>query len=231
VSGAIVEAIGLRKTYFGKIPVPVLHGVDLAVMPSEFVAVIGQSGSGKSTLLNLLGALDHPTAGVVRIAGRDITALSSDELAGVRNTSLGFVFQEHDLLPEFSCLENALMSILIGERGVTPADRTRVVELLERVGLEDELDKRPDAMSGGQRQRCAIVRALANRPRAILADEPTGNLDRVSGANVFAMMREISRETGVAFIMVTHDDRLARQADRVLEIVDGVLHAREIATL
>lgn len=167
----------------------------------------------------------------MRIAGCDIATFSSDELARLRNATIGFVFQEHYLLNEFTCLENALMPLIIAHGNVRPAERARVGELLRRVGLGDQLEKRPDAMSGGQCQRCAIVRALANRPRAILADEPTGNLDRIAGANVFILMREMSRETGVAFIMVTHDERLARQADRVLEIQDGTLHERTAASL
>jgi ABC-type lipoprotein export system ATPase subunit len=223
----VVETRDLRKTYGGKVPVPVLHGVDLEVRAGEFVAIIGQSGSGKTTLLNLLGALDTPTGGTVVINGVDLATLDEDGLADVRSNEIGFVFQYHYLLDEFSCLENVLMPILIRHGTVTEAQRARVVGLLRRVGLEGELHKRPGEMSGGQNQRCAIVRALANEPRIILADEPTGNLDSRAGEEVFALMREMSREHGVAFVMITHDDRLAHVADRILLIEDG--RTRELA--
>jgi lipoprotein-releasing system ATP-binding protein len=217
----VIETRGLRKTYFGTVPVPVLHGVDLRIRAGEFVAVVGQSGSGKTTLLNLLGALDTPTGGTVVINGVDLATLGEDELADLRSDQVGFVFQYHYLLDEFSCLENALMPAVIRHGAATAAQRARVVALLERVGLAGELAKRPDAMSGGQNQRCAIVRALANAPRIVLADEPTGNLDSRSGDEVFALMREMNRESGVAFVMITHDDRLAEVADRILLIEDG----------
>jgi ABC-type lipoprotein export system ATPase subunit len=223
----VIETRDLRKTYAGKVPVPVLHGVDLEVRAGEFVAIIGQSGSGKTTLLNLLGALDTPTGGTVMINGVDLATLDEDGLADFRSDEIGFVFQYHYLLDEFSCLENVLMPIVIRHGGVTEAQRARVVGLLRRVGLEAELHKRPGEMSGGQNQRCAIVRALANAPRIILADEPTGNLDSRAGEEVFALMREMSREHGVAFVMITHDDRLAHVADRILLIEDGRL--RELA--
>ncbi len=220
----VLEARGLRKTYPGKVPVPVLHGVDVAVRAGEFVAVIGQSGSGKTTLLNLLGALDVPTAGTVLINGLELATLDDDALADVRNREVGFIFQAHYLLDEFTCLENALMPILIREGRAGARQRERVIALLRRVGLGDQLHKHPDEMSGGQNQRCAVVRALAGEPRIVLADEPTGNLDAASGAEVFALMRQMNRESGVAFVMITHDDRLARAADRVLLIEDGLVH-------
>jgi lipoprotein-releasing system ATP-binding protein len=223
VSRLIVETRGLRKTYFGKVDVPVLHGIDMQVAEGEFVAIIGQSGSGKSTLLNILGALDRPTAGRVLIDGVDIGTLDEDELAGLRNETVGFIFQFHYLLDEFTCLENALMPVTIRRGAPTKAERARAVELLRRVGLGGQLHQTPDTMSGGQNQRCAIVRALVAEPRLVLADEPTGNLDSRSGQEVFALMREMTREIGVAVIMVTHDDRLARAADRILLIEDGFL--------
>jgi ABC-type lipoprotein export system ATPase subunit len=219
-----IETRGLRKTYLGKVPVPVLHGVDLAVRAGEFVALIGQSGSGKSTLLNILGALDVPTGGTVLINGQDLARLDENALADLRSQEIGFIFQEHYLLDEFTCLENALMPVTIHEGDASDAQRQRVVGLLQRVGLGDQLHKHPDEMSGGQNQRCAIVRALANAPRIVLADEPTGNLDSTTGAEVFALMRQMNRESGVAFMMITHDDRLARAADRVLLIEDGLVH-------
>ena len=222
--GVVVETRGLKKTYYGKVPVRVLHGVDLRVRAGEFVAVIGQSGSGKSTLLNILGALDTPTGGTVLINGVDIATLSENDLAALRNDQIGFIFQFHHLLEEFTCLENALMPITIRHGEATVEQRERVIRLLRRVGLGGQLNKHPDEMSGGQNQRCAIVRALANSPKIVLADEPTGNLDSRSGQEVFRLMREMNRESGVAFIMITHDDRLTPAADCILLIEDGNLH-------
>ena len=220
----VVETCGLKKTYFGKIETPVLHGVDIEISAGEFVAIIGQSGSGKSTLLNILGALDVPTEGSVLIDGVNISFLSEDELAALRNRVIGFVFQFHYLLDELSCLENVLTPLIIHKGEVTKDEEERVIALLERVGLGQQLHKRPDTMSGGQNQRCAMIRALANQPKIVLADEPTGNLDSRSGDEVFKIMREMNRENGVAFIMVTHDDRLAQEADRILMIEDGWVH-------
>lgn len=220
----VLETRRLKKTYFGKVNVPVLFGIDLKIRAEEFVAVIGQSGSGKSTLLNLLGALDTPTGGTVLINGVDISTLEENEMARLRNDEVGFIFQFHYLLEEFTCLENVLMPLTIRDGYVDEKDRERVVDLLRRVGLGTQLSKRPDEMSGGQNQRCAIVRALANSPRIVLADEPTGNLDSHSGAEVFQLMREMNRESGVAFVMITHDDRLAQAADRILLIEDGLVH-------
>ncbi len=225
----VVETIGLKKTYPGVVPVEVLHGIDLQVRAGEFVAVLGQSGSGKSTLLNCLGALDKPTEGTVRIAGRSLAELNEDELADLRNRTVGFVFQFHYLLEEWTCLENALMAITIRKGAPDPEDIERVIGLLERVNLGHRLHNLPAQLSGGEQQRTAIVRALANNPRLVLADEPTGNLYSRSGAEVFRLMREMNEETGVAFIMVTHDERLAAQADRILRIEDGLVHEDETA--
>ena len=217
----VVETRGLKKTYFGKVETPVLHGIDMQVRAGEFVAIIGQSGSGKSTLLNILGALDVPTEGTVLIDGVDIATLSEDGLAALRNRVIGFVFQFHYLLNELTCLENALAPITIRKGEASDDEKSYVLGLLDRVGLADQVNKHPDAMSGGQNQRCAIIRALASQPKIVLADEPTGNLDSRSGNEVFNIMREMNREKGVAFIMVTHDDRLAQEADRILAIEDG----------
>jgi ABC-type lipoprotein export system ATPase subunit len=219
----VVAAQGLHKTYFGKIAVPVLHGIDLQIQAGTFVAIMGQSGSGKSTLLNILGALDVPTAGRVLINGVDIATLHEDELALLRSAEIGFIFQLHHLLGEFTCLENALMPIIIRYGAATEEQYSRVLGLLQRVGLGHCLHKRPDEMSGGQNQRCAIVRALANAPTLVLADEPTGNLDRRSGEEVFTLMREMNGESGVAFVLITHDERLAQAADRLLVLENGVL--------
>lgn len=224
VPPVVVETRGLRKTYFGKVDVPVLFGIDIEICAEEFVAIIGQSGSGKSTLLNILGALDVPTGGTVLINGVDISTLEEDELAALRSDEVGFIFQFHYLLDEFTCLENALMPLTIRHGEASDEQRERVIGLLKRVGLGDQINKRPDEMSGGQNQRCAIVRALSNAPKIILADEPTGNLDSRSGEEVFELMREMNRESGVAFVMITHDDRLAQAADRILLIEDGLIH-------
>ncbi len=215
----------LTKSYLVGTPleVRVLKGITFTVPSGEFVAIVGQSGSGKSTLLNILGALDQPTEGLVQISGVDISTLDSSGLAHLRNERIGFVFQFHHLMNEFSCLENALMPILIRRGQVTAEERERVLALMDRVGLSQVVDKRANQISGGQQQRVAIVRALSNKPALILADEPTGNLDSVSSREVFAMMREMTAEQGVTFMMVTHDDRLAQQADRIFRIEDGLV--------
>jgi lipoprotein-releasing system ATP-binding protein len=223
VAEAAAEAIGLKKTYFGARPVEVLHGVDFRVAAGEFVGVLGQSGSGKSTLLNCMGALDRPTEGEVRIDGLRLAELDENELSDLRNARVGFIFQSHYLLDEWTCLENAMMPVTIGKGRPDEEDYERVVGLLERVGLGHRLSNRPPQLSGGEQQRTAVVRALANNPRLVLADEPTGNLDSKSGMEVFNLMHDMNHETGVALVMVTHDERLARQADRVVRIEDGLL--------
>lgn len=203
--------------------VRVLRGVNLSVLDGEFVSVVGQSGSGKSTLLNVLGALDVPTSGRVRIDGVDLSGLSSEGLAEVRNRKVGFIFQFHHLLSEFTCLENALMPLLLRGGSPSSAEVSRVRRLLDQVELSDQLHKTPGQMSGGQQQRAAVVRAMAASPRLVLADEPTGNLDARSGARVFEVLRRVARQEGVAFIVVTHDSRLAHQADRCMRMEDGLL--------
>lgn len=221
----VVEARGLGKSYLPGTPfeVEVLKGVDLDVAAGEFLAITGQSGSGKSTLLHLLGALDRPTAGRILLEGEDLSELDGAGLARVRNRQVGFVFQFHHLMAEFTCLENVLVPIRLRGHGVSPEEHQRALDLLERVGLVDQLHKLPGQMSGGQQQRAAVVRALAHGPRLVLADEPTGNLDSRSGAAVFDLVREMAREQGVAFVMVTHDHGLARAADRDLRMEDGRL--------
>jgi ABC-type lipoprotein export system ATPase subunit len=214
---------GLHKIYPGVRPVHALCDVTLTLYPGEFVALLGQSGSGKSTLLNILGALDRPSEGEVIVAGQDLNTASDEALAELRNTRLGFVFQFHYLLDEFTCLENALMPLLIRPGGPGEEDVARVRGLLERVGLGERLDNLPGQLSGGEQQRTAIIRALTVIPSLVLADEPTGNLDSVSGRQVFTLMREMNRESGVTFLMVTHDERLADEADRILRIQDGRL--------
>jgi lipoprotein-releasing system ATP-binding protein len=217
----VVQALGVSKTFENGVPTAVLFDVDLGVDPGEFVVIQGSSGSGKTTLLNLIGLLDTPSAGVIRLAGRDTAELSEDERARFRRDYLGFVFQFHYLLPDFTALENALMTCRLRGRAAEAAERERVVSLMERVGLADRLHFRPGQLSGGQQQRVAIVRALANSPSLVLADEPTGNLDSRSGRGVFDLMRELNRVTRAAFVMVTHDEGLAREADRVVRLVDG----------
>lgn len=226
----VIETVGLKKTYPGKVPTPVLFGIDMRVAAGEFVSIIGQSGSGKSTLLNILGALDIPTGGLVKIDGVDISKLTDDGLAVLRSQVIGFVFQAHFLLEELTCLENAVLPILIRKGSATPEESEWITSLLRRVGLGEQLHKYPDTMSGGENQRCAIVRALANRPRIVLADEPTGNLDSHSGEEVFKLMRQMSREIGIAFVMVTHDERLAHAADRILLIEDGLMRSIPVDT-
>ncbi len=219
----LLRVEGLGKSYLVGTPleVEVLKGVDFVVDRGEFVAIVGQSGSGKSTLLNILGALDQPSEGLVELAGVDIATLDSNGLARFRNEQVGFVFQFHHLMNEFTCLENALMPIVIARGATTKAEQERVTELMVRVGLDEVLEKKANQISGGQQQRVAIIRALANEPSLILADEPTGNLDSASSKEVFQLMREMTREQEVTFMMVTHDERLAQQADRIFTIEDG----------
>jgi lipoprotein-releasing system ATP-binding protein len=223
---------GVHKSFGTKVVTEVLKGVDLRIERGEFAALVGPSGSGKSTLLNILGLLDRPTAGRLVIAGEETTALDDAGLTRLRGRTLGFVFQFHHLLPGLSACENVMMP-MIAARGRTADDmRPRAVQLLDRVGLQGRADALPSELSGGQQQRVAIARALALGPPLVLADEPTGNLDTKTSDQIFAVMREFNRELGVAFLIVTHDPRLAARCDRTIDLVDGriVSDTRHAAT-
>ena len=220
---------GLKKSYgSSSSAVPVLRGIDLTVNAGEFVAILGPSGSGKSTLLNMLGLMDRPDEGTLNLGGSDASTLDDDARARLRNERLGFVFQFDSLLPEFTILENVTMPARVAiARGISSEPlakaETRALALLSTLGIEKLRDRFPAQTSGGERQRAAIARALANSPAVILADEPTGNLDRENGGKVFADMKRLAREHGVAVVLVTHDETEAKTADRVLRMDDGLL--------
>lgn len=212
---------GITKVYGTLIPTKALKGIDLTFEAGEFASIIGYSGSGKTTLLNILGALDRPTAGSVWFRQTEVTAMTEDELAGFRNRHIGFIFQFHHLLPEFSALENVLIPTWIKSHSANRGKESRAKELLELVGLEDRMHNKATDLSGGQQQRVAIARSLINEPAMILADEPTGNLDSETTEQVYQLMREINLRLNTAFILVTHNDHLAAKSDRIVEMKDG----------
>ncbi len=219
----VLSCTQLSKTFGEKnLFVPVLSGVDLALQKGECLAIMGTSGSGKSTLLHLLGGLDKPSSGSVMMAGQDVSQLNESELSRLRNKHMGFVYQFHHLLAEFSALENVAIPLLIGGASIAEANQ-RAFEMLQSVGLEHRVAHRFAELSGGERQRVAIARALVTKPQCVLADEPTGNLDKKTAEQIYELMLSLNQELDISLLLVTHDVQLASKMDRVLSLVDGLL--------
>jgi putative ABC transport system ATP-binding protein len=221
MSAPVIQARDICKIFRrGEVEIEALRGVSTDVEASEFVAIVGPSGSGKSTFMNILGCLDSPSSGMYHLAGRDVSALSADERAEIRNREIGFVFQAFNLIPRMSALENVELPLFYGE-STQSEQRARAREALASVGLEERWDHEPSQLSGGEQQRVAIARALVNRPRLLLADEPTGNLDTARGQEIMAILDGLNRERGLTVVMVTHEDEIAAHAGRVLSFRDG----------
>ncbi len=217
----ILQLNNINKVYGTKVKTQVLHDVNLAFESASFTSIIGQSGSGKSTLMNIIGTLDMPTSGSVSIAGKDTSSMTKNELAILRNETIGFIFQFHHLLPEFTVLENILMPYRIKHNKVTDEAIKKAEELIDMVGLTKVKHNRSTDISGGQQQRAAIARSLINEPKIILGDEPTGNLDSDTAQAIFDLMKDINKKLETTFILITHDKKVAEQADRIIEIKDG----------
>ncbi|MCD4704422.1 MAG: ABC transporter ATP-binding protein [Methanosarcinaceae archaeon] len=216
----IIEIRDLVKVYTDGLGVRALDNLDLTVKRGEFLSIIGPSGSGKSTLLHMIGILDTPTSGTVLIDGRNVTSMSDAERSQARNEMLGFIFQHHHLLPDFTALENVMMPLLIAGKSRKDANKA-AQELLAEVGLSDRMEHRPNQLSGGQNQRVAVARALVNDPMIVIGDEPTGNLDTRSSDRIYELLRKLNREHKQTFILVTHDEQMAEKTDRIVRLVDG----------
>ena len=227
----VVRLQGLRKSYHVGLPteVEVLHGLDLSLRRRDFAALVGASGSGKSTLLNIIGLLDRPTSGELYLLGEPTRDMDDARRTALRGKDIGFVFQFHHLIPAFTALENVLMPLMVASGKPSAEQVERGRDLLAQVGLAGFEDRKPDQLSGGQQQRVAVARALVTRPALLLADEPTGNLDTRSAAEVFELFRKFNREFGCAVLLVTHDPRISAQCDRTIEMVDGVIGSDEAA--
>jgi lipoprotein-releasing system ATP-binding protein len=219
--GSVIELKKVDKVYSGLVDTQVLFGIDLSFEEGSFNSLVGESGSGKSTLLNVMGTLDRPTRGELFIAGKRTNDMSKNQLSELRNSTIGFIFQFHYLLPEFTAMENVLIPYLIGRKGADRSAVKRADELFDILGISSVKNNPANKMSGGQQQRAAIARALINNPKIILADEPTGNLDSENTATIYKIFREINQRYGTTFVIVTHDRRIAEETDRIVEIKDG----------